>query len=50
MSRLPVKSKARVNWAYDKFYMMIKRSTINRKSDFIEDYPCDEEELKNKKK
>ena len=51
MSNFRIKSKSRVNWAYDKFYMMIHQSYINCKIEFIEDFPCNnEEELKNRKK
>ena len=31
MSKFRIKSKSRVNWSYDKFYMMISRSYINCK-------------------
>ena len=50
MSKFKVKSNARVNWAYDKFYMMMRQSAINCKIELIEDYPCNnEEELKTTK-
>ena len=49
MSNFKVKSKSRVNWAYDKCYMMIKQSAINCKIELILHYPCNNEELKNKK-
>jgi hypothetical protein len=29
-----IKSKSRVNWAYDKFYMMIRQSYMNCKIEF----------------
>ncbi len=51
MSNFRIKSKSRVNWANDKFYMMIRSSYINSKIELIEDFPCNnEEELKNRKK
>jgi hypothetical protein len=51
MSNFRIKSKSRVNWSYDKFYMMIHQSYINCKIELIEDFPCNnEEELKNRKK
>ena len=31
MSNFRIKSKSRVNWSYDKFYMMIRNSYINCK-------------------
>ena len=31
MTNFRIKSKSRVNWAYDKFYLMIHRSYINCK-------------------
>ena len=49
MSNFRIKSKSRVNWAYDKFYLMIHRSYINCKIELIENFPCNNaEELKNK--
>ena len=51
MSNFRSKSKSRVNWARDKFYMMIHCSYINRKIELIESFPCNnEEELKIEKK
>ena len=51
MSNFKIKSKSRVNWANDKFYMMISRSYINCKSELIEIYPCNmQKNKKNKKK
>ena len=51
MSNFRIKSKSRVNWAYDKFYMMIRQSYYNCKIELIEDFPCNnEEELKIEKK
>ena len=47
MSNFRIKSKSRVNWSYDKFYMMIHQSYINCKIELIENFPCNnEEELK----
>jgi hypothetical protein len=47
MSNFRIKSKSRVNWSYDKFYMMIRSSYINCKIELIENYPCNNaEELK----
>ena len=40
MSKFKIKSKSRVNWSYDYFYMMIRSSYINRKIDLIENFPC----------
>jgi hypothetical protein len=49
MSNFRIKSKSRVNWAYDKFYLMIHRSYINCKIELIENFTCNNaEELKNK--
>ncbi len=51
MSNFRSKSKSRVNWLHDNFYMMIHQSYINCKIELIEDFPCNnEEELKNRKK
>ena len=51
MSNFRSKSKWRVNWSYDKFYMMIRNGYCNCKIELIEDFPCNnEEELKNRKK
>ena len=51
MSKFRSKSKSRVNWLHDKFYMMIHQSYINCKIELIEDFPCNnEEELKNRTK
>ena len=41
MSKFRTKSKSRVNWSYDKFYMMIRSSYINCKIESIENFPCD---------
>ena len=50
MSKFKEKSKARVNWSNDKFYMMIRQSYINCKLSLIVKYPCNNvEEFKNKK-
>ena len=47
MSNFNTKSKSRVNWARDKFHMMIRCSYINCKIELIENFPCNnEEELK----
>jgi hypothetical protein len=35
-----IKSKSRVNWSYDKFYMMIRNSYCNCKIELIENFPC----------
>ena len=40
MSKFGIKSKSRVNWSYDKFYMMIRRSYINCKIELIENCTC----------
>jgi len=51
ISNFKVKSKSKINWMHDKFYMMIHQSAINCKIELIEDFPCNnEEELKNRKK
>ena len=44
MSNFRSKSKSRVNWAYDKFYMMIRSCYINCKIEFIENCPCNNAE------
>jgi hypothetical protein len=50
MSNFNIKLKSRVNWARDKFYMMIHSSYIHCKIELIENFPCNnEEELKNRK-
>ena len=49
MSNFNIKSKSRVNLAYDKFFMMIRQSYINCKIELIENFPCNNEELKNRK-
>ena len=51
LSKFRIKSKSRVNWSYDKFYMMIRSSYINCKIELIEKIcPCNNaEEFKNKK-
>ncbi len=50
MSNFRIKSKSRVNWSYDKLYMMIRNSYINCKIELIENCPCNNaEELKNEK-
>ena len=46
MSNFRIKSKSRVNWSYDKFYMMISRSFINCKIELIENYPCNNAEVR----
>ncbi len=49
MSKFREKSKVRVNWSFDKLYMMIRQSYINCKDELIENCPCNNlEELKNK--
>jgi len=51
MSNFRSKSKSRVNWGYDKFYMMIRQSCCTCKIELIEKFPCNnEEELKIRKK
>ena len=40
MSKFRIKPKSRVNWSYDKFYMMIRGSYINCKIELIENFPC----------
>ena len=40
MSKFGIKSKSRVNWSYDKFYMMIRSSYINCKIELNENFPC----------
>jgi hypothetical protein len=51
MTTFRIKSKSRVNWANEKFYMMIHQSYINCKIELVENFPCNnEEEFKNKKK
>jgi len=51
MSNFRIKSRSRVNWSYDTFYNMIRKSYINCKIELIENYSCNnEEELKNKNK
>ena len=50
MSKFRIKSRSRVNWSHDKFYMMFRKSYINCKIELIENCPCNHaEELKNKK-
>ena len=50
MSNFRINSKARVNWSYDKIYMMIRNSYINCKIELMGNYACNNaEELKNKK-
>jgi hypothetical protein len=50
MTNFRSKSKSRVNWARDEFYMMIHCSYMNCKIELIENFPCNnEEELKNRK-
>ena len=48
MSIYRIKSKSRVNLAYDKFFRMIRQSYINCKIELIENFPCNNE-LKNRK-
>ena len=51
ISNFKVKSKSKIHWMHDKFYMMIHQSAINCKIELIEDFPCNnEEELKIEKK
>ena len=51
MSKFRIKPKSRVNWSYDKFYMMIRSSYIDCKIELIENFPCNyADELKFKKK
>jgi hypothetical protein len=40
MSKFRIKSKSRVNWSYNKFYIMIRSSYINCKIELIENFPC----------
>ena len=50
MSNFRIKSNFRVNWAHDKFYLMIRQSYINCKIDTIEYFPCyNAEELRKTK-
>jgi hypothetical protein len=35
MSKFGIKSKSRVNWSYDKFYMMIRSININCKIELL---------------
>ena len=49
MSNFRSKSKSRVNWLHDKFYM-IHQSYINCKIELIENFPCDNNEELNKRK
>ena len=44
MSNFRSKSKSRVNWSYDKFYMMIRSSYCNCKIELIENFPCNNAE------
>ena len=47
MSNFRSKSKSRVNWSYDKFYMMIRSSYCNCKIELNENLPCNNaDELK----
>jgi hypothetical protein len=49
MSNFRIKSKSPVNWSYDTFYMMIRRSYFNCKKELVENCPCNNaEESKNK--
>ena len=51
ISNFRIKSKSRVNWSCDKFYMMIRSSYMNCKIELIENCPCNNaEELKKKMK
>ena len=51
MSKFNFQLKSRVNWSYDKFYMMIRSSYCNCKIELIENLPCNNaDELKNKQK
>ena len=48
MSNFRIKSNSRVNWAYDNFFMMIRRSYINCEIELIKNFPGNNsEELKN---
>ncbi len=47
MSNVWIKSKSRVNWFYDQFYMMIRNSYIDCKIELIENYPCNNAEQLN---
>ena len=38
MTNFRIKSKSRVNWANDKFYMMIHQSCINCKIELLENF------------
>jgi len=51
MSNFRIKSKSRVSWSCDNFYMMVRHSYIDCKIELIENSPCNNaEELKNKKR
>ena len=40
LSKFRIKSKPRVNWSCDQFYMMIRSSYINCKIELIQNFPC----------
>jgi hypothetical protein len=40
MSNFRITSKSRVNWGYDKFYMIIRKNYINCQIELIENYAC----------
>ena len=44
MTNFRIKSNSRVNWAHDKFYLMIRQSYINCKIELIENFPCNNAE------
>ena len=44
MTNFRIKSNSRVNWAHDKFYLMIHQSYINCKIELIENFPCNNAE------
>ena len=49
MSNFRIRSNSRVNWAHDKFYLMIRQSFINCEIELIQNIPCNNaEELRNK--
>ena len=51
MSNFRIRSNSRVNWAHDKFYLMLRQSYFNCKIELIENFPCNNaEEFKNIKK
>jgi hypothetical protein len=50
MSNFRIKSRSRVHWSYDKFYMMIRNSYINCKIELIENCACNNAEELTKKR